>query len=246
MVFNAIAFQYYVPVLDLGVELQSDGAIGGRVNWLRPGGACLWCAGVLHSKRVRAEQLPEEARTAELERGYITGLDEPAPAVISINGGNRKPCGDRAAGRGNRLRGRRWVLPIAPSTYHAAKKRPSSKRALRAEQLRLDILRVWDQNSRVYGADKIWAQLNREGTKVARCSVERLMRSLGLKGVIRGRRHRTTGRIRLLSVPATSSSEPFSPPAANPLWVADVTYVRTSRSCPQAAWCRHGQYPGRT
>lgn len=85
LVLNSIAFQYYVPVIDLGVELQ-PGAMGGRVTWLRPGGACLWCGGVLDSVRVRAEQLPPNARQAEIERGYIPGLDEPAPAVVSING----------------------------------------------------------------------------------------------------------------------------------------------------------------
>jgi putative transposase len=59
-------------------------------------------------------------------------------------------------------------------------------------QLKVKILRVWDQNYRVYGADQIWAQLNREAIAVARCTVERLMRSLGVKGAIRGKRHRTT------------------------------------------------------
>jgi molybdopterin/thiamine biosynthesis adenylyltransferase len=85
-VLNQIAYQYYVPVLDLGVEIQSGGAMGGRVSWLAPGSACLWCAGILDAERVRAEQLPSELAAAERERGYISGIDEPAPAVISING----------------------------------------------------------------------------------------------------------------------------------------------------------------
>jgi putative transposase len=87
---------------------------------------------------------------------------------------------------------------------------------------------VWDQNYRVYGADKIWSQLNRERIRVARCTVERLMRELGLKGVVRGRRHRTT-------TPADASikrprdlvERAFSAPAPNRLWLADITYVRT-------------------
>lgn len=85
-VLNAIAYQYYVPVLDLGVELQAAGAMGGRVTWLAPGSACLWCLKILDSQRVRVEQLPRQAAAAEVSRGYIQGLDEPAPAVISING----------------------------------------------------------------------------------------------------------------------------------------------------------------
>ncbi|MGH8987961.1 MAG: HesA/MoeB/ThiF family protein [Acidimicrobiales bacterium] len=85
-VLNAIAFQYYIPVADLGVELQVAGAIGGRVSWLAPGGACLWCMGVLDSEAVRIEQLSAALRRDEEVRGYIRGADEPAPAVISING----------------------------------------------------------------------------------------------------------------------------------------------------------------
>jgi putative transposase len=89
---------------------------------------------------------------------------------------------------------------------------------VRDEQLKLEILRVWDHNYRVYGADKIWAQLYRERITVARCTVERLMRSVGLKGVVRGRRHRTT-------TPADASIErprdlverAFSAPAPNRL-----------------------------
>lgn len=85
-VLNQIAYQYFVPVLDLGVELQPGGAMGGRVSWLAPGSACLWCAGILDPDRVRAEQLPPELAALERERGYIRGIDEPAPAVVSING----------------------------------------------------------------------------------------------------------------------------------------------------------------
>jgi molybdopterin/thiamine biosynthesis adenylyltransferase len=84
-VLNAIAFQYYLPVIDLGVELQTA-AMGGRVTWLAPGGACLWCMGVLDPETVRVEQLPPALRRDEQARGYIQGIDEPAPAVISING----------------------------------------------------------------------------------------------------------------------------------------------------------------
>jgi len=86
-VLNTMAFQFYVPVIDLGVELQKAGAVGGgRVTWLAPGGACLWCMGVLDSETVRVEQLPPALRRDDEAHGYIRGVDEPAPAVVSING----------------------------------------------------------------------------------------------------------------------------------------------------------------
>ncbi len=78
------------------------------------------------------------------------------------------------------------VLGIAPSTYHAAKKRPPSARAVRDAELKPEILRVWEQNLSVYGADKIWDQLNKDGITVARCTVERLMADLGLAGLPAG------------------------------------------------------------
>lgn len=86
MVLNALAYQYYVPVLDLGVEIQPGGASGGRVSWLSPGSACLWCTNVLSAERIRIEQLPPAIRQVEQQRGYIRDIDEPAPAVVSING----------------------------------------------------------------------------------------------------------------------------------------------------------------
>jgi hypothetical protein len=79
------------------------------------------------------------------------------------------------------------VLPIAPSTYHDVKRRPSSARRLRDERLKTQIARVHGENFGVYGARKVWRQLHREGTRVARCTVERLMRELGLEGVRRGK-----------------------------------------------------------
>jgi putative transposase len=83
---------------------------------------------------------------------------------------------------------------IAPNTYWVAKKRPPSARAVRDEELRGEILRVWGDNLEVYGADKVWTQLNREGIRVARCTVERLMRELGLSGARRGRAYKVTTR----------------------------------------------------
>src|SRR5690606_13305762 len=89
------------------------------------------------------------------------------------------------------------VLPIAPSTYYQQKSREADPtlrplRARRDEQLREEIRRVWKDNLQVYGVRKVWRQLLREGHTVARCTVERLMREMGLFGVVRGRRCKTT------------------------------------------------------
>jgi putative transposase len=81
----------------------------------------------------------------------------------------------------------RRVLQIAPSSYYAAVGRPISARRQRDGVLQGEIRRVWDEHRQVYGADQVWAQLNREGIAVARCTVERLMRELGLRGVVRGK-----------------------------------------------------------
>ena len=85
------------------------------------------------------------------------------------------------------------VLQFAPATYYAAKS-PASRQpgACVTKQLKAEIMRVWNEHRRVYGADKVWAQLNREGVRVARCTVERLMRDLGIRGVVRGKTVRTT------------------------------------------------------
>ena len=84
------------------------------------------------------------------------------------------------------------VLQFAPATYYAAKARPASARSLRDEELKNEITRIWNEHRRVYGADKVWAQFRREGDQVARCTVERLMRDLGIRGVVRGKIVRTT------------------------------------------------------
>jgi len=86
---------------------------------------------------------------------------------------------------------------------------------------------VHTENFGVYGARKIWAQLNREGVKVARCTIERLMRQLGICGAVRGRPRRTTIADQTSARPADLVERNFCPPAPNRLWVADLTYVRT-------------------
>jgi len=120
------------------------------------------------------------------------------------------------------------TLGVAPSTYYAAKKRPLSARAARDAVLKPEVLRVWEQNLSVYGADKVWAQLNRDGVAVARCTVERLMRELGLQGCRRGRVFVATTRgDERLSRPADLVDRRFRAAAPNRLWVADLTYVKT-------------------
>jgi putative transposase len=119
-------------------------------------------------------------------------------------------------------------LQVAPSSYYAASSRPPSARQCRDEALKREIRRVWDEHRQVYGADKVWAQLKREGLPVARCTVERLMRALGLRGVVRGKtRVRTTIGDDASSRPLDLVARQFRAPAPNRLWVADLTYVKT-------------------
>ncbi len=127
------------------------------------------------------------------------------------------------------------VLPIAPATYFRHKRCQAdpdrrSRRAQRDAWLRTQIQRVWEENFAVYGPRKVWQQLSREGIVAARCTVERLMRQLGLHGAVRGRAFKTT------TVPDATATRPadlvkraFVATRPNQLWVADLTYVAT--------WC---------
>ena len=124
------------------------------------------------------------------------------------------------------------VLPIAPSTYYRCRAldRSPEKRAWRVrrdEALKCEILRVWDEQQGVYGARKVWKQLNREQFPVARCTVERLMKVLGLEGVRRGRRCRTTIPAESGEAPADLVNRQFVASRPNQLWVADITYGAT-------------------
>jgi putative transposase len=124
------------------------------------------------------------------------------------------------------------VLPIAPSTYHehAAQRRDPermSARAQRDEVLKAEVKRVFDANFGVYGVRKVWWQLQREGFALARCTVERLMRKMGLKGVIRGRCVRTTIPDKAAPCPLDHVNRQFHAPAPNRLWLSDFTYVAT-------------------
>jgi putative transposase len=119
------------------------------------------------------------------------------------------------------------VLQVAPSGYYAAKRRPPSARARRDEALKAAIVAVFEANYRCYGARKVWRQLHREGIVVARCTVERLMRALGLNGLVRGKAKRTTITAVEAARPGDLVERNFRAPAPNRLWVADLTYVRT-------------------
>jgi putative transposase len=119
------------------------------------------------------------------------------------------------------------ALRFAPSTYYAAMTRLPSARETRDEEVKPDIERVWEEHRRVYGADKVWAQLKREGRPVARCTVERLMRELGLRGVVRGKKIRTTWPDEVSPRPLDLVERQFHATAPNRLWVADLTYVKT-------------------
>jgi transposase InsO family protein len=125
------------------------------------------------------------------------------------------------------------VIPIAPSTYYEEKARETNParvppRAQRDAFFREEIQRVWEENRKVYGARKVWLQLKREGFAVARCTVARLMRQMGLRGVVRGTRSPIT------TVAGASDERPldlvnreFAATRPNQLWIADFTYVAT-------------------
>jgi putative transposase len=124
------------------------------------------------------------------------------------------------------------VLPIAPSTYHdhVAKRADPTRLSARAKidaALKDEIRRVFEANFRVYGVRKVWRQLRREGFDVARCTVARLMRAMGLEGIIRGKQVRTTVSDKAAPCPLDHVNRQFHAPAPNMLWVSDFTYVAT-------------------
>ena len=124
------------------------------------------------------------------------------------------------------------VLPIAPSTYHerVAQRQDPTRLSARARQdvtLKPEIARVFAENFAVYGVRKVWRQMIREGVPVARCTVARLMREMGLAGVIRGKPVRTTISDKAAPCPLDHVNRQFYAPAPNMLWVSDFTYVAT-------------------
>ncbi len=126
------------------------------------------------------------------------------------------------------------VVPIAPSTYYERRARQADPtrvppRARRDAALTPEIQRVWDENFQVYGARKVWKQLNREGVPVARCTVARLMRHLGLEGAVRGRKFTTTVADDAAARPLDLVDRDFTATRPNQLWVSDLTYGATWR-----------------
>ncbi len=124
------------------------------------------------------------------------------------------------------------VLPIAPSTYyaHAARRADPKRRPARARRdaaLMIEIRRVYEANFCVYGVRKVWRQLRREGIAVARCTVARLMRAMGLQGAVRGKPVRTTISDKAAPCPLDRVNRQFQAPHPNVLWVSDFTYVAT-------------------
>jgi transposase InsO family protein len=124
------------------------------------------------------------------------------------------------------------VLPIAPATYrsHAALRRDPVKGSARARYdaaLREKIRRVFDDNFQVYGVRKVWRQLNREGENVARCTVERLMRGMGLQGAVRGKPVKTTVSNEAAPCPQDKVNRQFHAPRPNALWVSELPPVST-------------------
>ncbi|MGH8833537.1 MAG: IS3 family transposase, partial [Actinomycetes bacterium] len=186
-------------------------------------------------RRLRAEvrELRRANEILKAAAGFLRGRARPATAVVVVFIASHA---DRVTADGVR-----WGvepicrvlsehgIKIAPSTYYHAVKtaRLISKQDLREERLMLAIARVHHANYGVYGARKVWLQLNREGVTVARCTVERLMKLLGLEGARRGRRVRTTRPDVAAARPADLVERNFSPSRPDALWVADLTYVST-------------------
>jgi putative transposase len=131
-------------------------------------------------------------------------------------------------------------VPIAPSTYYATKTRPSSARSIRDAEVTDAIERVHEENYGVYGIRKVWAQLGREGgvddRPVARCTVARLMKAAGLRGISRVKTPRTTVRAATPDTRPDLVNRDFIAPSPNRLWVADITYVKTHAGWVYAAF----------
>jgi putative transposase len=127
------------------------------------------------------------------------------------------------------------VMQVAPSGYwrYAAQQRNPALRCARVQRddvLSVDIARVWQANLQVYGADKVWRQLRREGTDVARCTVERLMRKAGLRGVMRGKVVRTTVAAAKAPCPLDRVNRQFKAQRPNQLWVSEIVCTQMTKT----------------
>lgn len=160
--------------------------------------------------------------------GQRDGTRPPTQAMIGFINDQRAVYGVESICR---------VLPIAPSTYYhrlacLADPSKASARHQRDTELRPEIKRVWDENYQVYGVRKAWHQLKREGFELARCTVERLMKQVGIRGAVRGKVAKTTIPDTSAPCPRDKVNRVFRAPAPNLLWVSDFTYVSTTaRQC---------------
>ena len=184
--------------------------------------------GLTTDERTRLRQLekgepraPTRQRDPEGRVGFLRGrAGRPNEAVVAYIDSRKDRFGVQPICR---------ALQFAPATYYAIKQRERTpcRRYWRDLALRFEIGRVFNENRRVYGANKVWHQLNREGITVARCTVERLMRDMGLRGVRRGRTWKTTITDDTAPRPRDLVERTFCAPAPNLLWVADLTYVKS-------------------
>ncbi|MGW0640197.1 IS3 family transposase [Nocardia salmonicida] len=184
-------------------------------------------------KRLRRENAELKRANAILKAAsaFFRGRDRPATTLIcrfvTENQGHRASDGLRWGVESICATLGELGVNLSASTYYEHRNRKASKREQRDEQLKLQIARVHRENFGVYGVRKVWLQLNREGHRVARCTVERLMRELGLRGVTRGSTKRTTVADPAADRPADLVQRRFAPTAPNRPWVADITYVST-------------------
>jgi len=182
--------------------------------------------GLTSTERERMKQLERENRELRRTNEILKA------AAVFLRGGARPPTEEMTAFIDERrdaygVEPICALLPIAPSTYYAAKNRPPSARALRDEEIIEKIRSAWKASRGRYGARKVWRQLRRQGESVARCTVERLMRAEGLAGVVRGKKVFTTQSDDTAPRPDDLVERDFTAPAPNRLWVANLTYVRT-------------------
>ncbi|XVY07788.1 IS3 family transposase [Nocardia sp. CA-129566] len=184
-------------------------------------------------KRLRRENAELERANAILKSASIFFASRIGPATaltvryISEHRGHRDNGGLRCGVESICAVLAELGVKIAPSTYYEHRNRTPTTRENRDEELTAQIRRVHAENFGVYGARKVWLQLNREGIAVARCTVERLMRQAGLRGAVRGQIKRTTIADPAAERPEDLVQRRFAPSAPNRLWVADITYVRT-------------------
>ena len=191
---------------------------------MRPGTASADAARIRALERENAELRRVNAISAHGERFFRGRARPPVALVVAFIEAFRDQFGVEPVCRALRQAGVR----ISPSGYYAARARPPPARAVRDAALEKQILRVYKDSGERYGAWKVWDQLNREGIAAARCTVERLMRKLGLRGVRRGGyKVRTTRSDPSQDRPEDLVNRDFAPDAPDRLWVVDFTFVST-------------------